>query len=216
MSKPREPLTQGFFRSIGANLPILRMTGYRIVHKLYIHTICNNVDMDFQRGNIMKTLNRTTKALVLVTAHKQVKAWLDSGLVFESYSNALSFALKKAWAAAKGSVVVFPWESKVPATFVAIDELVQSFKLEAIVKVVKVPVLLGSFNITMYQDLNPKSGFTGLYKACGIGFGSHYLPRGIASSKSEALKIVKEECTGYMDASIILSGDKYYVMEFWA
>ena len=169
------------------------------------------------KDKIMKTLNRTTKALVLVTAHKQVKSWLEAGLVFDSYAQALGFALKKSWAAAKGSVVLFSWESKVLSTgFVAIDELVQSFKLEAIVKVVKVPVLLGSFNITMYQDLNPKSGFTGLYKACGIGFGSHYLPRGIASSKSEALKIVKEECTGYMDASIILSEGRYYVMEFWA
>lgn len=169
------------------------------------------------KDKIMKTLNRTTKALVLVVAHKQVKAWMNSGLVFESYSNALSFALKKAWAAAKGSVVVFPWESKVPATFVAIDELVQSFRLEAIVvKEVKEPVLLKNFNITMFRDSNPESGFTGLYKACGIGFGSHYLPRGIANSKSEALKIVKEECTGYMDGNIILSGDKYYVMEFWA
>lgn len=168
------------------------------------------------KDKIMKTLNRTTKALVLVTAHKQVKSWLEAGLVFDSYAQALGFALKKSWAAAKGSVILFPWESKVTGNFVAIDEIVQSFRLEAIVKVVKVPVVLGSFNITMYQDLNPKSGFTGLYKACGIGFGSHYIPRGIANTKSEALKIVKEECTGYMDGNIILSGNKYYVMEFWA
>lgn len=167
----------------------------------------------------MKTLNRTTKALVLTVAHKQVKAWLNAGLVFDSYAQALSFALKKVWAAAKGSVISFPWESKVSAEgFVAIDELVQSFRLEAIVvkEVVEEPVLLDSFNVTMFWDSNPESGFTGLYKACGIGFGSHYLPRGIANSKSEALKIVKEECTGYMDGNIILSGDKYYVMEFWA
>ncbi len=165
----------------------------------------------------MKTLNRTTKALVLSISHKQVKAWMKSGLIFESYSQALSFALKKVWAAAKGSVILFPWESKVTGNFVAIDEIVQSFRLEAIVvKEVREPVLLKNFNITMFRDSNPESGFTGLYKACGIGFGSHYLPRGIASSKSEALKIVKEECTGYMDASIILSEGKYYVMEFWA
>ena len=165
----------------------------------------------------MKTLNRTTKALVLTVAHKQVNAWLESGLVFDSYAHALGFALKKAWAASKGIVILFSWESKVASTgFVAINELVQSFKLEAVVSVVKLPVLVGGFNVTMYQDLNPVSGFAGLYKACGIGFGSHYLPRGVADTKSEALKIIKEECTGYMDGNIILSGNKYYVMEFWA
>ena len=49
----------------------------RIVHKLYIHTICNNVDMDFQRGNIMKTLNtvttRTTRATKAIARSAKLK-----------------------------------------------------------------------------------------------------------------------------------------------
>ena len=78
-SKPTGLSPKRVLRSIGIDLPILMRLITRIVHKLYIHTICNNVDMDFQRGNIMKTLNtvttqtRATKAIARATKLKVVE-----------------------------------------------------------------------------------------------------------------------------------------------
>lgn len=73
----------------------------------------------------------SVRSLVLTIAHKQAKAWLASGVVFfDSYAQALSFAMKKAWAAAKGSELKFSWE--VEAAAPAVTGLLMPSLLEAL------------------------------------------------------------------------------------
>lgn len=128
----------------------------------------------------MKALNRGTvvnvRSLVMKAAHAQAKVWVGLDCIcFDSYSQALSYALKKAWAAVKGESLVFSWEPTGSVAVSAISELLTPKVTEVAVKQFVVDSVVGSDRaqstgeqFSNFQDLLKEKGINHLKSNVGF------------------------------------------------
>lgn len=73
----------------------------------------------------MKTL--TTKATTMTVANAIASQWIKAGLIFDSYNQAVGFALRKVSAIKAGRDLVFSWETKVMEAIKSVKTLLVTF-----------------------------------------------------------------------------------------
>lgn len=71
--------------------------------------------------NLTVVYNVALSTVILGISHALVREWMKKGMVFESYSSALSLAMRKTWAASKGEALIFSWEVKMAAPITTSD-----------------------------------------------------------------------------------------------
>ena len=119
----------------------------------------------------MKALNRgtvvTIRGLIMKAAHVQAKAWMGLDCIcFDSYNQALSYALKKAWAAVRGEDLVFSWEPAGVVAVAAIAELLTPAVIEA--SVAASPVFKVAETVVGVEGEHESLVFIRMLKAKGL------------------------------------------------
>lgn len=155
----------------------------------------------------MKTLNRgtvvNTRSLVMKAAHAQAKAWVNTNCIcFDSYSQALSYALKKAWAAVKGNVLVFSWE---PEEVAVVPEVLALMDLKAPV------VATTPFTVTTVMECGDSKQST---REQFVGFQQMLKGKGLDHRKANIGFVINTEGKPFTDEELLGLGNSPLIVAY--